>query len=253
MMSENARHSDARVDETSAVGPEINPAVEDAPLDAESMAAIRSMLEDDAPAAEPEPAPRPQEAMPAEPIATAMPAAKGEKRDRLPPISAAPEPTAKPKKPQKAPRAPGRMSKLAAPYVARVKGYRPTPKHMIIAALALLVFFRPWLVVGIVLLSLLIFVGVFLILGYDGFWQRGMAVARWYAGRNPERAAEMHIRLDRFAMKWDAVLDRFPDGTVDGLYLPDFQEIAAAEERHEAALDRRLKDIRENKADSLQA
>lgn len=45
-------------------------------------------------------------------------------------------------------------------------------------------------------------------------------------------------------MKWDAVLDRFPEGTVDGLYLPDFGEMAEAEARHDAALDRRFDRLR---------
>ena len=127
----------------------------------------------------------------------------------------------------------------------RVRGYRPTPKHITLAALAILVFFRPGLVIAIVLLALLLFVGIFLVLGYDGFWQRGMAMARWYARRNPARSAELHAKLDRFAMKWDAVLDRFPEGTVDGLDPPDFQELQAAEDRHAPALERRLNDMRE--------
>ena len=49
-------------------------------------------------------------------------------------------------------------------------------------------------------------------------------------------------------MKWDAVLDRFPEGTVDGLYLPDFGEMAAAEARHDAALDRRFDRLRDPEA-----
>jgi len=39
---------------------------------------------------------------------------------------------------------------------------------------------------------------------------------------------------------WDGILDRFPEGTVDGLYLPDFGELAAADDRHTEAMDRRL-------------
>lgn len=139
------------------------------------------------------------------------------------------------------PRAVGRIAHLKA----RVTGYRPTPKHIIIAACALVVLMRPWLVVGLLLLTLLVFIGVFLILGYDGFWKRAMGLARWYARRRPSRAAELHRKLDDFAMKWDAFLDRFPEGTVDGLYLPDFGELATADARHDEALDRRLSSLRE--------
>jgi hypothetical protein len=35
-------------------------------------------------------------------------------------------------------------------------------------------------------------------------------------------------------------LDRFPEGTVDSLYLPDISELASAEARHDAAMERRL-------------
>lgn len=253
-MTENVKNETNAADAAIAnVAPMSDPET-DAPLDAQSMAAIRELLdgEDTAPAAAPTPR--------ADGVATSSPEApqtaaimsnaptEAMKRDRLPPIEAAPAGTVKAAKAAKAPRGSGTFARLTAPFVARIKGYRPTPKHMIVAALLVLVFFRPWLVLGIVLLSLLVFIGVFLILGYDGFWQRGMAIARWYAQRNPDRAFEMHSRLDQFAMKWDAVLDKFPDGTVDGLYLPDFQEIEAAEKRHEAALDRRLKDMRETEA-----
>ena len=131
---------------------------------------------------------------------------------------------------------------------SRVTGYRPKPKHLVFAALALLVLLRPWLVVGLVLLTIFLFVCVFLILGYDGFWRRAMGIGRWYARRRPSRAAELHRKLDKFAMKWDAILDRFPEGSVDGLYLPDFGDIATADKRHDEALERRFANMREGEA-----
>lgn len=136
----------------------------------------------------------------------------------------------------------GRLEQLKA----AVRGYRPTPRHIVLAALGLLVLFRPWLVLGVIFLSLFVMTAVFLILGYDGFWHRVMGLARWYARRRPSRAAEVHRKLDAFAMKWDAILDRFPEGSVDGLYLPDFGELATSDLRHEEALDRRFANIRES-------
>lgn len=87
---------------------------------------------------------------------------------------------------------------------------------------------------------MIIITGVFLTVGYDGFWQGMIKFGRWYANRRPARAALLHARLDRFAVAWDGILDRFPEGTVDGLYLPDFGELAAADDRHTEAMDRRL-------------
>lgn len=131
---------------------------------------------------------------------------------------------------------------------AKVLGYRPTRKHIFWGAFALLVLMRPWLVVGLFFLSLFVLVGVFLILGYDGFWRRAMAIGRWYARRNPERSVELHRKLDRFAMRWDMILDRFPEGSVDGLYMPDFGDLAEADARHEEAMERRLSSLQQTEA-----
>lgn len=138
-------------------------------------------------------------------------------------------------KPETTPRA-GLVGKLSA----LLGGYRPKSAHIVIAALVLLVIMRPWLFLGLIFITLFIMAGVFLIVGYDGFWQGVMKVARCYANRRPERAVAIHARLDRFAMRWDAVLDRFPEGRVDALYLPDFGELATADRRHEEAMERRL-------------
>ncbi len=131
---------------------------------------------------------------------------------------------------------------------ARLGGYRPKPAHVTLAALLLFVVFRPWLMLGLVFVSLVIMSGVFLITGYDGFWHGVMKISRWYARRNPGRASAIHHRLDAFAMRWDAVLDRFPEGTVDGLYLPDFGGLATADARHDEAMERRLAALRQKEA-----
>ncbi len=141
---------------------------------------------------------------------------------------------------QKSNAAPGFLARAKA----RVFGYRPTAKHIVLLCIALLILFRPLLVLGALFLITFVVIGIFLILGYDGFWLRTMGLARWYARRNPDRAADLHGKLDRFAMKWDAVLDRFPEGSVDGLYLPDFGDQAEAEALHDAALDRRFDSLR---------
>lgn len=150
---------------------------------------------------------------------------------------------------QKRPVAPERVSKVRAQKIStaqtavlleRVKGYRPTKAHIALGVLLLLILFRPWLMLGIVFLSVFILIGVLLMVGYDGFWQGVMRACRWYGRRRPSRSAAIHERLDRFAMRWDAVLDKFPEGTVDSLYLPDFSELATADARHDAALERRL-------------
>lgn len=132
--------------------------------------------------------------------------------------------------------------------VDRIRAYRPTAKHVAFAAIALFVFMRPWLVFGLLAFFIIVMIGVFLIAGYDGFWHGVVKVSRWYATRRPSRAAILHARLDSFAVRWDAILDRFPEGTVDGLYLPDFAELASADARHDEVVERRLAGMQEKGA-----
>lgn len=122
-------------------------------------------------------------------------------------------------------------------------GFRPKAKHIALGVFVLLLLFRPGLVFWTLALTVFTILGLFLVLGYDGFWQTVMKIGRWYARRNPQHAARLHTKLDGFAVKWDMVLDHFPDGTVDGLYMPDFGELATAESRYDAALDRRFADM----------
>ena len=222
-------------------------------LDPNALAAIRDLLATEAEEA-PEPAPRPQaHVMPAADLQAATPPTKRQMLEREtiapqePQAGSVPLKKARKKiKRLKAPRQPVGEGNVIARVKAAVQGYRPTPRHIVIASLFLVVFFRPWLVLGIVFLSLVVLAGVFLILGYDGFWRQIMGLARWYARRHPSRASEMHRKLDGFAMRWDAILDRFPEGTVDGLYLPDFGHLAEADAKHDAALERRFSDLRES-------
>lgn len=219
-------------------------------LDPTSLAAIRNLL-----ATEPEVEPQPVEerqAAKAEAAFVPLPEAAAHAHEPRPVMASAKPSKADLKAAKRAAKAKAKAFRTGDGILDRVKakvvGYRPTPKHIVLACLTLLIIFRPWLVLGLVFLSSFIVMAIFLILGYDGFWRRGMGLARWYARRRPARSVELHRKLDTFAMKWDAVLDRFPEGSVDGLYLPDFGDLAEAEARHDAALDRRFESLRETEA-----
>ncbi len=225
-------------------------------LDANSLDAIRSILtEEVAPApqrksrrARPVEAELPREVAPRRSKAEQLPQLEDSADDypqkpakRRFSLRRTPKPAAaKIEPPRKQRAAPRDTEQAGQGLVGRIKGFRPKPAHIALVALAVIVVLRPWLVFGLLFLLVIILTGAFMIAGYDGFWQGAMKSGRWYARRRPARAAILHARLDRFAMRWDAVLDRFPEGTVDGLYLPDFGEMASAEGRHSEAMDRRL-------------
>lgn len=246
---------------TDSNGPEVE-------LDESSLDAIRSILnQDTTPVASPAAAPQNVAVeKPSMPVAPVAPPRR--KADALPDLSApiddpeaaarahallAAKPAkrwiafprrsaqAKPRVERKSVRSmPQPLTNIIARIKQRIHDYRFKPKHAVFAVFALLIVMKPWLVLGVLFLCLFVFLGVFLIVGYDRFWQGVMKANRWYANRRPARAAVLHARLDHFAMRWDAILDRFPEGTVDGLYLPDFGEMDQAEKRHDAALERRL-------------
>ena len=201
----------------------------DAPLDPEALSAIRSMIAEASAPVPPAPAKDTAPVTPARTEQDASPSMRPLRDVELPPLA---DPI-----PRKTP--PVRRG-LFGQARAWAKGWRPSARQIFWTGLALLIVFRPWLMAGLLFLSVILLTVVFLALGYDGFWRRVLGLMRWYASKEPERAAKLQARLDAFAMKWDAVLDRFPDGSVDGLYLPDFGEMAAADARHDAALARRL-------------
>lgn len=217
-----------------------SPQTKAADIDVESMAAIRSLLH-------------------AEPPEQVTPDETPKRPRRLSPVSnrkaqSAPDPDAavetpveKPSKANTADRRKKSASKdTQAGLVMRILGHDYSLKAVLAVGTVLILYFRPWLILGLVFLAMLMVASIFLIMGYDGFWRRTMAAGRWYAQRHPARAVELHRKLDGFAMKWDAILDRFPEGTVDGLYLPDFGAVAEADVKHDAAMDRRFSQMRES-------
>ncbi len=216
---------------------EAKPNGEEPELDLSTLAAIRNLMVDE---------PEIDDEVVSAPVASPEPLVKTRRKaDMFPQVAdeATPEPEVA--EPKALSRVKSAISTRVDAVKAQVLGYRPTAKHAIWVAFALLVVFRPWLVVATLLLTIFIIGGVFLTLGYDRFWQKSMALGHWYARRRPQRSARLHKKLDNFAMRWDAILDRFPEGTVDALYMPDFGELAAADARHDAAMERRLASMRE--------
>ena len=80
----------------------------------------------------------------------------------------------------------------------------------------------------------------YVILGYDGFWQRAMQPLRAYVARHPDRAADVCASIDQFAVRLDAVLDRMPERMVAALYLPDISDLAAMAKQGQATTDLRI-------------
>lgn len=142
--------------------------VEPQDLDPNALAAIRNLIE-----TEPQAAPQPVEdrmaekavratatAAPARPKTRPIPARPAQpEMDQYEPgpyVASDPEPAASYKPKARTPKA-----GYAGGLKARITGYRPTPRHLILGSLALLVLLRPWLVLAILFFGVFVMVGVF--------------------------------------------------------------------------------------------
>lgn len=122
--------------------------------------------------------------------------------------------------------------------------YRPTPKHVALAVFALVLVFRPHWVLLSLALTLFLTIGAFVCFGADRVWGMLMIAFQRFSQQRPEQAARLGSKMDAFALRWDALLDRFPEGSVDGLYLPDFQALSTRDDAHAEAMDARLAQMR---------
>ena len=142
-----------------------------------------------------------------------------------------------------APKGPGlfaRMGEDMATLSGHLTAFRPTTRHLAIVCTLLLMVVRPqWFVIGGILIAALA-IGVCMTVGMERIWRGVLAWIARVEGKNPARGALLRARLDAFACKWDGFLDLFPDGLVDGLYMPDFVGMLDAEERHMQVMSDRL-------------
>ena len=113
-------------------------------------------------------------------------------------------------------------------------------KYVIWASLALIAVIRPLWLFTPFLLTLFAFLGAIVLFGAGRTWRAVMRVFKLFVRQSPEKAHRFAKRMDRVALRWDGFLDRFPEGSVDGLYLPDFQSIQDVEKQHDVAVDARL-------------
>ncbi|MEM7522130.1 MAG: hypothetical protein AAF307_14005 [Pseudomonadota bacterium] len=123
-----------------------------------------------------------------------------------------------------------RPTATAAQSMRRVSGLSFSNRRRIrlgvgVGVVALLLLLRPLLLLALIVLPLIVITGLFAVLGADRVWGGVLTGLRRYMDRDPDAGMALVARLDQFAERWDAILDRFPDGTVDGLYLPDLQSI----------------------------
>lgn len=149
------------------------------------------------------------------------------KREALPEL-APPAPDAPQKRKRAAQRdaKPNRQPRQSQGRRASLLKYRPKPRHIMWAALALVVVLYPLLIPLVFFTVLLVTAIVYLTLGPDRIAE--LAYGGWdrLARRRPQLAERLRQRADRFALRFDALLNRLPDRWAEALALPDLSRAA---------------------------
>lgn len=118
-------------------------------------------------------------------------------------------------------------------------------KHVVYALLAFIVLTRPLLLPLVLLVLFWVVLIVYLSLGPDR--ARELVVANWLRlqKRNPKLAERLRQRADRFAERFDRVLDWLPERWAEKLSLPDFSKTSDLDSRPDP-FDRLVSETRQS-------
>ena len=98
---------------------------------------------------------------------------------------------------------------------------------MLLGLLALVVIWKPWVTLALVVLPVSLLGVAYLTVGHDRAAEICADLWRKFEARWPMRAERLRVRLDAVALAWDIVLDRLPESWADRLALPDFSGAGA--------------------------
>lgn len=136
---------------------------------------------------------------------------------------AGPDPVARPH-----PKAPSAIRTFAVTMLDRLCAFlaRPeVPRLLASVLLALSVVLRPWAVLFMAVLAVVVGLITYFSLGPDRVSE---IVVAWYhrmKERDPDRAEQLRARAAKASFTLGRVLDRLPVSWTQGLYLPDFEEV----------------------------
>jgi len=151
-------------------------------------------------------------------------------RDILPELEPADTDHPKAKSKKHAGNRPSRPAGAPLNLKARVLGYRPTRKHIVLAVLALVVVMRPWLIPWVLFVGFWVGLIAWLTVGPDRMAEWAASAWDRLCTRKPELAEKLRRKADRFALRFDAFLDKLPDSWAEKLALPDLSRVVETDE-----------------------
>lgn len=162
---------------------------------------------------------------PAAPVASPTPLPS--KPDR-PALEGVREPKEAPANTPPPPKAPSALRIFATTPLDRLRTFlaRPdAPRLLALVLLAVIVVLRPWAVLFMVVLALMVGLITYFSLGPDRVAEMVIAWYHRLKDRDPDRAEQLRTRAAKASFTLGRVLDRLPVSWTQGLYLPDFEEV----------------------------
>jgi len=136
-------------------------------------------------------------------------------------------PAAKPKRRVKT----GSLGGYVHSVKARILGYRPTRKHILWTCFALVVFFRPWLIPGLLFVSFWVALIAYLTLGHDRLFEFLAGGWNRLVKTKPHWAEKLRGIASRSALKYNAFRSKLPEKWAARLALPDLSHAAQTQEK----------------------
>ncbi len=126
---------------------------------------------------------------------------------------------------------------------SRLSGIISTNRLIWLAIIGIVIVRPDWIFLGILMWAVFV-VGAFLLVGADRIWRAISWAAKRRATKAPDKGAKLYAWLESVADRWDRVLDCFPDGMVDTLYMPDFANFEPPKAAHKARVEAKLQTLK---------
>ncbi|MEM8775416.1 MAG: hypothetical protein AAGF53_10305 [Pseudomonadota bacterium] len=104
-------------------------------------------------------------------------------------------------------------------------------KHFFWVGLIALIYFRPFILAIVILITFWVSLIAYLTLGHDRFFEIMSSTWMRFSNRFPHKAEKLRLRADRFAERFDRFLDYLPESWAEKLSLPDFSRRTAYDDQ----------------------
>lgn len=99
----------------------------------------------------------------------------------------------------------------------------PSIRHVALIAVVALCAYRPWIAIGVFLVTLWVVLAVYLVMGAYRMRDQLLRLFLRFERARPEDARTVRLRAQRVSDQAERLMNRLPDSWTDGITLPDFR------------------------------